>query len=234
MKGYEKQKLLVPATTANIRVEGYGQTREYQVFDNKTHSTIFMTPDELNMAKTAEPGRYTAPSYTPEALGAKGTTNFFTSGKGGQQLTAFNTAINHLDTLQQLADDLNNGDIRIANAAKQRWAAETGNPAPANFAAAVNAMSGEVASALKASGATDQEIAKASSTFSNSQSPQQLLGAINTYRGLLKGKAANLKKQYDAGMQGKPAFDNEPAVGTTKTFPNGKIGKWDGTGWVAQ
>jgi hypothetical protein len=28
--------------------------------------------------------------------------------------------------------------------------------------------------------------------------------------------------------------DNQPKIGDTKTFPNGKIGKWDGKGWVQQ
>jgi hypothetical protein len=139
---------------------------------------------------------------------AKGEAKYMTSGKGGQQLTAFNTAMTHLDTLDRLAGDLNNTDLQIANKAKQAWAEQTGNPAPANFAAAVNAMSGEVAAALKASGATDQEIAHVGATFSRAQSPAQLKGAINTYRELLKGKAGQLKRQYDSGMQGKPAFQD--------------------------
>jgi hypothetical protein len=36
MKGYEKQKLLVPATTATIRMEGIGNAREYPVYDSKS------------------------------------------------------------------------------------------------------------------------------------------------------------------------------------------------------
>jgi hypothetical protein len=160
MKGYEKQKLLVPATTAQIRIEGIGNAREYPVYDSKSKSTVMVTPMEINRAAKEEPGRYTAASYAPESVGAKDTTDYFTKGKGGQQLTAFNTAMNHLDTLDKLAADLNNTDLQVANRAKQAWAQQTGSPAPANFAAAKNAMSGEVAAALKASGATDQEITK--------------------------------------------------------------------------
>jgi hypothetical protein len=224
MKGYEKQKLLVPATTANIRVEGYGQTKEYPVFDHKTGLTVMVTPTEINRASDAEPGRYSPASYTPESIGAKDATNYFINGKGGQQLTAFNTAISHLQTFKELAKDLNNGDIRIVNAAKQRWAEETGNPAPVNYAAAVNALSGEVAAALKTSGATDQEIDKASSSFSRAQSLPQALGVADTYMTLLQGKNKNLKKQYDAGMQGKPAFDNgSSSGGVSVTTPNGKV-----------
>ena len=227
IKGYEKQKLLVPVTSGNLRIEGYSQMREYPVYDKKQGATVMVTPSEINRAAKEEPGRYTSPGYTPESLGAKDATNYFTQGKGGQQLTAFNTALLHLNTLDRLAGDLNNTDIRIANKAKQAWAEQTGNPAPANFAAAVNAMSGEVASALKASGATDQEIDKASSTFDKAQSPAQLKGAINTYRELLNGKASQLRRQYNSAMQGKPAFDNQPQQPNgggpvTVTLPSGK------------
>lgn len=74
-------------------------------------------------------------------------------------------------------------------------------------------MSGEVAAALKASGATDQEINEVGSTFNRAQSPAQLKGAINTYRTLLQSKANNLRMQYQQGMQGKPNFgtsNNDP------------------------
>jgi hypothetical protein len=150
---------------------------------------------------------------------------YMTSGKGGQQLTAFNTAMVHLDTLDRLAAGLNNSNIQIYNKAAQSWAEATGNPAPANFAAAKNAMSGEVAAALKASGATDQEIAKVDSTFSRAQSPAQLKGAINTYRDLLRGKRDQLKKQYTEGMQGKPNFGEQEAQPPDGGFNWGKYEK---------
>jgi hypothetical protein len=221
MTGYQKQKLLVPTTTAAIRVEGMGQTREYPVYDKKSGSTVMVTPNEINRAAKEEPGRYTAASYTPESVGARDTTQYFTKGKGGQQLTAFNTAMQHLDLLDKLGNDLQNSNLQIANKAKQAWAEQTGNPAPANFAAAKNAMAGEVAGALKASGATDQEITKVSETFDRSQSPAQLKGAISTYRALLQSKAHNLQNQYEQGMQGKPAFNQ--SSGTTVTAPNNKV-----------
>lgn len=152
---------------------------------------------------------------------------YMTSGKGGQQLTAFNTAISHLSTLDNLASQLNNGDIQIFNKAAQAWAQQTGNPAPTNFAAAKNAMSGEVAAALKASGATDQEINKVGDTFDRAQSPAQLKGAIEAYRSLLGSKRDQLKAQHDAAQQGKPNFgDNAGGAGSlpplTITLPSGK------------
>lgn len=223
MKGYEKQKLLVPTTTANIRMEGMqmmGQNREYPVYYKKQGATVMATPNEINRAAKEEPGRYTAASYTPEALGAKDATNYFVQGKGGQQLNAFNTAMQHLDLLSKLGGDLKNTDIQVVNRARQAWAQATGSPAPANFAAAKNAMSGEVAAALKASGATDQEIEKVGETFDRAQSPAQIQGAIGTYRQLLQSKAHNLQMQYEQGMKGKPNFQQG---GLSVTAPNGKV-----------
>jgi hypothetical protein len=211
VKAYEKQKLLVPQATAQVRIEGLGSTREYPVFDNQTKTTVMMNANDLNAANHDSPGRYTAPGYTPEAVGQKGTTQYFTSGKGGQQITAYNTAMKHLDTLDSLATGLNNSNVQVFNKAAQTWAEQTGNPAPANFAAAKNAMSGEVAAALKASGATDQEISNVGQTFNRAQSPAQLRGAISTYRSLLQSKAQQLQGQYQQGMQGRPNFQGNGA-----------------------
>jgi hypothetical protein len=207
---------------AQVRVEGYAQTREYPVFDNQTKTTVMLNAADLNAANSQQPGRYTVAGFTPEALGQKTTTEYFTTGKGAQQVTAFKTAINHLDLLDKLSADLGNGNTQIFNRASQAWAEQTGNPAPANFAAAKNAMSGEVAAALKASGATDQEIAKVGDTFSRAQSPAQLQGAINTYRTLLQSKAQNLQQQYQQGMQGKPNFGSQQSGGVLMRAPNGQ------------
>lgn len=166
--------------------------------DNPGETIIVPSGKAAGMA-----GKGSASIQTPRAMG-----RYMTSGAGGKQLTAFNTAITHLDTLERLAGDLGNSDLQISNRAKQAWAEQTGHPAPANFAAAVNAMSGEVAAALKASGATDQEIAHVQATFNRAQSPRQLksTGAIGTYRELLNSKAEQLRKQYEAGMEGLPNF----------------------------
>lgn len=197
--------------SGEARASAFAKYREYPAYDNQTKQTVYMSASDLDAAKTAEPGRYTAPQYTPEQIA--GQTMAKNTGQITKPLTAFNTAITHLNLLSELSKDLNNSNIQIANRAKQRWAQETGQAAPVNFAAAVNAMSGEVAAALKASGATDQEISHVGATFSRAQSPAQLQGAISTYRQLLTSKSAQLQKQYEAGKQGKPAFGNQEQSG---------------------
>ena len=200
---YEKQ-------IAEARGAGYANARAvyqfYPVTDTQPGVTRPMSAADLAAAQRQQPGRFVSPQYSPETLAsvqmAKNT------GQITKPLTAFNTAVQHLTLLSSLANDLNNGNVQVVNKAKQRWAQETGQPAPVNFQAAVNAMSGEVAAALKASGATDEEIRNVGRTFSRAQSPAQLQGAISTYRNILGSKAQQLQKQYEAGRQGKPAFEN--------------------------
>jgi hypothetical protein len=208
----------LPDTAANRLTAHAAFTKETRIDPGVTRAEIFINrPTEV--ADPNHPGEtIMVPGNKTAGMAGKGSASvqtpraearYMTSGKGGQQLTAFNTAMVHLNTLDRLAGDLNNSNIRVFNRAAQKWADETGNAAPANFAAAKNAMSGEVAAALKASGATDQEIEKVSSTFDRAQSPSQLKGAINTYRELLRGKASQLQKQYESGMQGRPNFPTE-------------------------
>lgn len=190
---YNKQTKIAPA---EVRAQILMQTPT-QVFDPATGQTTYTTRRDA-LGKVA-------PS-SAEAQGEKGTVKYFTSGKGGQQITAFNTAVDHLSLLDKLASDLGNSNLQVFNKAAQSWAQQTGNPAPTNFEAAKNAMSGEVAAALKASGATDKEIEKVDQTFSKAQSPIQLKGAIGTYRMLLNSKRKNLEDQYKQGMKGQPNF----------------------------
>jgi hypothetical protein len=199
-KEYTKETKIAPA---EVRMSALLQMPTEVADPNNPGETIMVKRNDAVGMK----GRGSA---STQAIKAED--KYMTSGKGAQQLTAFNTAMQHLDLLEKLGGDLQNSNLQIANKAKQSWAEATGNPAPANFEAAKNAMSGEVAAALKASGATDKEIEKVDGTFGRAQSPMQLKGAIAVYRTLLRSKAHNLQVQFQQGMQGKPAFnDNESA-----------------------
>src|SRR5215469_11563690 len=116
IKSYEKQKLLVPAATANIKLQGMGTLRQFPVYDNQTKQTVYMDSNEINDAKLREPGRYTVPQFTGEAITEQATAkDFASSGKSGQALIAFKTAGQHADLLAQAADALNNGNVRALN-----------------------------------------------------------------------------------------------------------------------
>jgi hypothetical protein len=151
----------------------------------------------------------------------KAITKYFTAGPAGTTINYFNTAIDHLKLLRETADALQNGDFRLLNEAGNRYANETGNPAPNNFNTVRSAVAGELSKTFKGTGATDQEVSMIQNTINNAQSPKQMNGAIEYYLRLMGGKMDALKGQYEAGKRSTPNFGgNQPP-------PGAKIIKWD-------
>jgi hypothetical protein len=132
-------------------------------------------------------------------LAAKKALNDFTSGISARRVTANNTAINHLETMDKLASDLNNRDTRIFNAAGNAFATATGQTAPTSFDAAKQLVAAEVIKAVVSNGGGVTERQEAAQNFSRANSPQQLREVINTYRELLGGQLQSLEGQYKAG-----------------------------------
>jgi hypothetical protein len=123
----------------------------------------------------------------------------FTSGKQADTVRSMNVAVDHLDTLQEAANALNNGQLPIFNDIANRFAKNTGQPAPGNFDALKSIVGSEVAKAV-AGGATalgDREEIRAE--INNTKSPAQLAGVIQKYQQLLGGQLTGLKQQYISG-----------------------------------
>lgn len=130
----------------------------------------------------------------------------FASGIEARQVKSFNTAIDHLDTLDKLADALANKDMRLFNLASNRFAKETGAPAPGNFETAVAIVGGEVAKALTGSNMALEDRKKIREQIQSSASPAQLKGVMATLKQLLGGQLNSLNTQYEAGA-GRQDFD---------------------------
>lgn len=140
----------------------------------------------------------------------------FTTGKGAQNLTAFNTAIEHANQLSTAADALNNRDEHTLNAIGNRLGYEFGSDKTTNFNVIKNALSGEISKVFKGGEATDAEIKAVQAPFDAANSPEQLKGAIKQAISLMNSKRDALKQQYQSGMQSKPNFGdnaNPPASG---------------------
>lgn len=142
----------------------------------------------------------------------KKTMEYFTSGEGGKNINAFNTASDHLDQLSQLSKGLQNGDVQLVNKAANAWKTATGEAAPTNFNMVKNAVAGEIAKTFKGN-ATEGEISSINDTINNAMSPEQLDGAIGQAKALMHSKLHANLQQYLQGVQGKPAFET-PAEGT--------------------
>jgi hypothetical protein len=132
----------------------------------------------------------------------------FATGKQGQQVNAFNTAIDHLSTMDKLSDALQNNDIKAFNALGNTVARQTGQPAPTNFDAAKQIVTAEVIKAVVASGGGVTERQEAERNFAAANSPAQLKGVIDTYKQLLGGQLKSLNLQYE-NTTGRKDFDKK-------------------------
>jgi len=141
----------------------------------------------------------------------------FSTGVQGRQVTAFNTAIDHLATMDKLSDALQNNDIKAFNYLGNIVARQTGQPAPVNFDAAKQIVTAEIIKAVVASGGGVRERQEAEANFSTANSPAQLKGAINTYMQLLGGQLNSLGLQYE-NTTGRTDFDKKLTGDAKKAF----------------
>jgi len=124
----------------------------------------------------------------------------FTSGRGARTINALNTAVGHLESLDTSATALKNANWQIWNLIKNFGLKQSGDPRVVRFDLAANAVSAELATVFKNTGATDQEIKAWRNTLSDIQSPEQLNGAIDQAIELLGSRLEALHNQYEQGM----------------------------------
>lgn len=122
----------------------------------------------------------------------------FGSGKLGQQTASANKAVLHLDTLEQLADNLNNTQAPAFNHLANAWKQQTGQSAPTSFEAARQIALDEVNKFIIGAGGGVSDREKMQSIISKASSPQQLSDGIKTIKELMAGQLYALQKQYEA------------------------------------
>lgn len=121
----------------------------------------------------------------------------FSSGPQSQTINSINTAIGHLDQFVDVAKALDNGSFRPGNQAFNWLKATFGDSAPTNFEGIRSIMSGELASAFKKSGATDQEIKSVEQAIASKNSTTQLVDyATRIAIPALGSKIAAFDQQY--------------------------------------
>jgi hypothetical protein len=127
----------------------------------------------------------------------------FVKGPVADSIASTNTAIDHMDTLAKYGADLNNSDVRLANAARQGIAAAFGKDAPTTFDATRRIVGQEVVKAVVANGGSMREREEAADAFNKANSPAQLAGVIKSYQALLSGrlKSTQLRYENDTGLK---------------------------------
>jgi hypothetical protein len=126
-------------------------------------------------------------------------------GKGGQEATAANTAIEHLHELSQLGENLSNvGGAWILNKPANeiqgayRWL--TGDNRPNSFNALRDLAVSEVDKFYKATKGGETERRALSDQISATSTPQQLRSVIATMATAMGGKVQELERRWQNGM----------------------------------
>jgi hypothetical protein len=149
----------------------------------------------------------------------KGVMKSATSGKMGDNLNSFNTAIEHAKQLDAATDALNNGDIRALNKIGNTLGFETGSDKQTNFNVVKNAVAGEISKVFKGGQATDAEISHVMAPFDAANSPAQLKGAIKQAIALMNSKRDAIKYQIEQGSKGKAATGEDNSTAKPANHP---------------
>jgi len=134
-------------------------------------------------------------------------TQAFDSGPQGNTTRSLNVAIQHLDTLGQLSDALNNGNVQLFNKIGNTVASQLGSPAPTNFNAAKAIVGDEIIKAIVGSGGALADRENAQNQISAASSPAQLSQVIQTYKQLMAGQLHGLRQQYESSTGAKDFND---------------------------
>lgn len=126
----------------------------------------------------------------------------FASGKYSTNVNALNTAAGHIATLASDMDKLGNVNFSPANFVKNTVGPFFGYNPQSGAKLDIAAVTGELASSFKATGATDQEI-KALSTIDANATPADIQAYVSSATHLMATKLGALEDTYTTGV-GKP------------------------------
>lgn len=191
------------------------QARIDAIQKSKQVSTAQIEPSAQMIARNDMPPLTGRAAITPEGLAimnrvmeinpqyrgydygnTKAAVQAFDIKKQGDTVRSLNVAIDHIGTLEGLAEAIANNDTQAINRLGNAYAKQTGSAAPTNFEAAKKIVSDEITKAIigGASALGDREENAKSIMAYNS--PEQLAGAIATYKDLMGGQLHGLRDQY--------------------------------------
>lgn len=149
------------------------------------------------------------------------TENAFATGTQGKNIAAINTAVGHINTVNQLLqawkDSGGDSSNPILSRVYQIIGTQTNNPAPSNLNAALQLLSPEISKSTVASGAGAEEERTAASKLVQSLTPDEAGQALSTYQDMLASRATALKQEYEVGG-GKKNFLGNKSFLTPETL----------------
>lgn len=128
----------------------------------------------------------------------------FTAGKSAQNVSSFNTAIAHLDTLDKAVDGLNNGStLPILNGPINAVAGAVSadfQKRRNNFEMAKTAVVDELTRAFRGTGGNVHDLVEWNKSLNSASSPEALHAAVRQGIELLRGRIQSLSDTYNRGM----------------------------------
>jgi hypothetical protein len=124
--------------------------------------------------------------------------NNFAGGIEGRAVRSLNVSIDHLDTLQEAATAMRNGNFPILNELVNRYRTATGNPLATNFDSIKQVVSAEIAKAVVGGPTAVHDRDDMAKRARSAASPEQLAGMITEYQKLLAGQMKGLRRQYES------------------------------------
>lgn len=127
----------------------------------------------------------------------------FASGKSAQNITSFNTALGHLDTLDKAATELGNTSFPMFNTVGNMLRSATGDPRVNKFNVAKTAVADELTRAFRGTGGNVHDLVQWEKAINSAASPEQLKAAIRQAGELLRSRIDSLGDTYNRGMNTK-------------------------------
>lgn len=126
-------------------------------------------------------------------------TDFVKGPQTAKTVQAQNVAMEHLSTLNDAVDALDNGNVPAFNAATNALAKQTGSPAPTNFELGKTFVSDELAKAVMGTTGAAVDRDNIAKNLNMGSSNDQAKGFINTAGQYMAGQAHGLEQRYKAG-----------------------------------
>lgn len=120
----------------------------------------------------------------------------FGAGAEAKNVTSLNTVADHVETYEEVANALQNGDIPRLNALRNQWRAETGDERPIDFAVVQEIASREISRAVIGGPGAAEDRAAMAKQIGDARSPEQLAGAFKEIKRLVAGRLDSLGRQY--------------------------------------
>lgn len=147
------------------------------------------------------------------------------AGASGKALTAADTALAHLHTVEELSKAMKNGDVQQLNRLFNFLGTQTGSAPPENFRTAVRMVAPEITKAVVGGQTSQADRKEMEEGFSSNASDAQIMGAVQTAARLLSERVKKSKHAYkeEMGHELKREFSPE-SLEMLKRFDTGAKG----------